>query len=91
MEVIEHEIPCFHKSTRTTTAFKTDGNRIEHRVDEMRGRSWQMRTKYVCGYDKSGGRSGPRFYKESPTGEGVLDHSLEFEYGENKVRRSLQR
>jgi hypothetical protein len=50
-----------------------------------------MRTKYVYGYDKSGVRSGPRFYKESPTAEGVLDHSLEFEYEENKVRHSLQR
>jgi hypothetical protein len=28
MEVIEHEVPCFHESTRTTTAFRTDGNRI---------------------------------------------------------------
>jgi hypothetical protein len=91
MDVIEHSIPWFYQPTRSVTTFKLDGNRIEHTVEEKCSGAWQMRSRYVYGYSKEGARSGPRFYRADENGaELVLDHSLEFEYEENKVRRSLQ-
>lgn len=95
MEVIEQELPGFRKPTRTVTSFKPDGNRIEHVVDEKAAGVWQIKSRYQYGYDERGARSGPRYYMAvrnsvEPAGL-VLDHSLEFEYEENRIRRSLQR
>lgn len=95
LEVIEHELPGLRKPRRTFTSFKPDGNRIEHTVEEKAEGAWQIQTRYQYGYDEKGARSGPRFYRALQRGTGrpelVLDHSLEFEYEDNKVRRSVQR
>lgn len=92
LEVIEQEVPSFHKLTRSVTTFKSDGNRVDHTVEEHCSGAWKIRSRYVYGYSDEGARSGPRFFRAGKDGEGLIwDHSLEFEYEKNKVRRSQQK
>ena len=96
LEVIEQSFLNLSKirggGSRTVTNFKVDQNRLDHTVYKKSSNGWSEISKYIYGYDEKGARSGPKFYKASRSGASLeLDHALEFEYEQNKVRRSMQR
>jgi hypothetical protein len=91
LEVVDREWSFFPRHVRSTTRFKEDGNRIDHTVETIKDGQWRLLSRYVYGYTDIGARSGPCFYRVGQDGEQILDHSVQFEYEENKVRRKLQR